>query len=259
MRPLGERSLMDALPGGAGRVPRHVRHPDGERRQVRRDLDQPRVILRQGQHEGELRHGHRAQQRLDIEAVTDLHDRLQAIGQSEGPHTVRRGQHGQAVRLRFPEGVVVHQIEQLFLDRPSLADIAVGQLAEGLAGEVLEGDAVRLGVLRERRCGQVQRHAVRSAVAEQRLEIGVRRDVHVQHVVRSPWGERTEVSSNAGDCHALSSWHERPAPRRRRRGRSPRAPSGAKVGQRNQASRRSWPVVRRASRSRCASAAAPRG
>src|SRR5215471_1742313 len=56
-------------------------------------------LLAAGNGEGEdergLRDGDGAEQRLDVEPIADLDDRLQAVGQAEGVKTLWRHEHGQ--------------------------------------------------------------------------------------------------------------------------------------------------------------------
>jgi hypothetical protein len=63
-----------------------------------------------------------------MEAVADLDDRLQAVGQAEGAKTLWRDEHGQAVGLKLPEGVIVNEVEQQFLDCPDLTFVVPGKL-----------------------------------------------------------------------------------------------------------------------------------
>ena len=79
MRPLGERSPMDARHGARG-ILRQVGDLDRGRRQVRADLDHPDPVLREDQHERLVREGDRAQQRLEVEAIGDLAASLSRFG-----------------------------------------------------------------------------------------------------------------------------------------------------------------------------------
>jgi hypothetical protein len=173
----GERSAIDAFPG-AGGIARHTGDADLGRRSVGRDLDQAGGVLGEREHEGRLREGRAAQQRLDVKTIGNLDHGRQPVRDLKGPRTRWRREDRQAVRLAGPERVVIGEIvehvaqvvDQAALDRRS------GELIERLGAQILEFEAIALATLLGRR-GQVDRNARRVANRQQLLEIGAGRDV----------------------------------------------------------------------------------
>lgn len=147
--------MIDAFPRVVGRILRHAVHLDGVSRQVRRNFHQSDAVLGQCQHECRLFRRHRPKQRLNVETIADLRDGRETIGQSKGSQTRWRDEHGQAVGLVLPELIVVNEVKERFLDRADFALVVFGQLPQRLARLILQGDPVRLSVLRDRRGGQV--------------------------------------------------------------------------------------------------------
>jgi hypothetical protein len=133
-----------------------------------------------------------ARRPLDEETVAGHHGRLQPVGQAEGERFVGRGQHGQRVRLEAPEPVVVDQVAQCFVDGIALAlgDAARAQPVQALAQQVLQGDAVGLGILGDGCGGQVDRQARGRTHGAQALDVLARRNIDMQHVNGAPGGDR---------------------------------------------------------------------
>src|SRR5262245_50752463 len=113
-----------------------------------------------------------------MEAVGDLDDRGEVVGQPERRARRRREEEREAARLVTPELVVAGEIVELFVDR---GDVGSGsarllELCRGFPGEVLELDP--LGVAARGWIGrQVDRDARRLARGEQSLQLGAGGDV----------------------------------------------------------------------------------
>jgi hypothetical protein len=116
-----------------------------------------------------LRHRDGAQERLQMKAVRHLHGLGQVVGQAIGAQRVRGDENGQAVGLRAPELVIVHQVVKLFLDRPdrALGHADLFELRNGIVGQLLQPRARGVDMLRLGRGLQID--------ADQRLRRGRRR------------------------------------------------------------------------------------
>jgi hypothetical protein len=111
-----------------------------------------------------------------------VHLRGQPIRQAEGAQPVGAGEDGEAVREHRPEVVVVVEVVELGLDlrRRSPGQAAIPQHFQRLAGEVLEGDPVGLGIRGDRGGRQVDRDQAVAARLEQALGLTATGDVYVQ-------------------------------------------------------------------------------
>ena len=116
-------------------------------------------------------------------SARDLDRRLQAVRQPERPVPLGRQEHRQAAGLQPPELVVVVQRLELLLDRPYLPLVATGfrELLDGRIAQVLQGDAVGLGLLRQGRGRQVDRDAGLAPRLGQPADLGKGRYVDMQH------------------------------------------------------------------------------
>ena len=152
--------MIDALPTALATSRREVGDPDLLGRDLGGHLDQPHRALREREHERRLRERHAAQQRLEVVAVGDLHERREPVGQPERPHAGGGREHRQADRLRRPELLVVVEVVEV------LADLAAGSPAASTwatpGGEVLQLDPGDRLVLRQVTRRQVERHATAS-------------------------------------------------------------------------------------------------
>ena len=97
----------------------------GARGEISEQADRP---LRERQHEGRLREGDRAQQRLDVEAIGDGHGSLEVIGEAEASGARRGSRSGEAVRLVRPEPVVVEQILERLADPAGIPALEIERL-----------------------------------------------------------------------------------------------------------------------------------
>ena len=118
-----------------------------------------------------------------MEAVRDLDRRLQAVRQPERPVPLGREEDREAARLQPPELVVVVQLVELLLDRRHLPLVATRrlELTECCRSQVLQGDAVGLGLLRQRRGRQVDRDARLAMRRGEAADLGEGRNIDVKH------------------------------------------------------------------------------
>ena len=111
--------------------------------------------------------------------------RLQGIRDPEGAQVVRGRVDRQAVGLVAPEVIVVDEVVQLLREGsdPALVGVCRLELIDGLLGQVLEQDAVRVGLQGHRRGGQKNGHAHVPPPVGEIGEIVGGGDVEVEHGV----------------------------------------------------------------------------
>ncbi len=179
MREIVDRGPADGIGGTLGKG----RNADGRRRQVGGHFQEARGVLRQGEHEGVLREGKGAQQRLQVIAVRDFDHVGDCRGEAECAHAVRRRQDAEAVGLVAPEAVVLPECGELGLQcgPAPLVEADGVQLCQCGLDEVGKGDAACLHVLCLGRGGEVDRHAGIGAGTMQRLDLRQGGDVDMKH------------------------------------------------------------------------------
>jgi hypothetical protein len=86
------------------------------------------------------------------------------------------------VGLERPELVVVVEVVERLFDRLAVGprSVRLPQPLDRFRGEVLEGDAVPLGLLRDRAGGQVDRDQVPALRQQQALDLAAAGDIGVQ-------------------------------------------------------------------------------
>ncbi len=169
------------LPDGALDVARKIGYGDLGRLQVVHHLDDPHGALGEREDIADLRKRHRAQQRLDVDAVRYLDHVAEVVREPKGRQRRRRHEDREAPRLVAPELAVVVELRDSLVDRRdvSLRGTDGLELAPGLAREVLELDALRLAA-RGRVGREVERDGCRMSALEQPVDLGSGWQISVQ-------------------------------------------------------------------------------
>jgi hypothetical protein len=113
-----------------------------------------------------------------MEAVGDLDDARQVVGQPVGRASCRREEEREAPRLIAPEVLVVDQVGDFLLDRGDVVPTGARllELADSLTSQGLQLDAFRIATGRRAR-RKVDRDAPRLAGREQGVQLRTRRNV----------------------------------------------------------------------------------
>ena len=156
---------------------------DRGRRQISKNLDEARHVLRQGKNESGLRECDGAQQRLEMEAVGNLDHVGDGGGQPEGAHAVGSGEDSEAVRLQSPERIILAERGEFGFQQGSaaLVESCAFQLLQCRFGQVAEGDAAGLHILGLRRRGHIDRNAGVGAGGDESPNFRKRWNIDVQH------------------------------------------------------------------------------
>jgi hypothetical protein len=82
--------------------------------QISRHFDETHAPLRERQYVAGIGEAHAPEQRLDVKSIRDLKNPLEGIRKAKSSYILRRRKHGEAMRLKAPEFVVVDKIVKLF-------------------------------------------------------------------------------------------------------------------------------------------------
>ena len=205
---------------GIAEIARQAGHVDGVGRQVRGDLQQSDRADADRQHIGVMRKGHGAQQRLQVEAIGHLDRVHELVRQAKALDAPVGREDREAVGLHRPEFVVLDDRVDGGLDGSHAVLVGVRglELRDRGLEEVLELDAVRLRVLRQRRGAQVEGDGRRAAVRGQALDFGPGRQVDVKQA------DLQECARRSGARGSNSSIGARPGTTRGRSGVKPSFP-----------------------------------
>jgi hypothetical protein len=110
-----------------------------------------------------------------VVAVGHLQGLREPVRQAEAAQTVRVGEHGQRMGLQRPEPTIVVEVLEGRLDRPPLCGSGPRrpELFDGLGGEVLERDPVRLRLRSYRRGRQVDGDELGPARLQEQLDLAL--------------------------------------------------------------------------------------
>ncbi|MCX5737085.1 MAG: hypothetical protein NTZ61_01030 [Proteobacteria bacterium] len=118
-----------------------------------------------------------------MEAIGHFDQRHQRIWDAERLHAGRGYEDGEAVSLEAPEAFIVGQYFEVGFDRLdfALASTGRGKLLRGFLCQILQRDAIAGNLARDRRRREIDRDGSRRARERQILQIGLSRNVDVEH------------------------------------------------------------------------------